>query len=397
MRRNIWIAAAVLVGVVLIWRIYELIAGAGSTSRGGYERAPVAVEADSVRFGPIEDVRLFTGTVQPLYRYTVAPKVSGRLLELNVRIGDYVKRNEVVGRLDDAEYQQAVLEGEANLKIAQASLVETRSQYSLADQELQRAKSLAAQNLSSTAELETAQSKYDASKARLSVAQAQVQQRQAALESAKIRLSYTLLRASEPGYIGERYVDEGVLLPVNGAVVSVIGIDTVYVRTTVIERDYGRMDIGQSAQVSVDAFPDQHFVGYVSRIAPMLREASRVAEMEVIVPNDSLKLKPGMFARVHVVLASKAKTRLIPARALVNRDGQIGVFKVANGGSTADWTPVSTGIITPVDVEILWPDLRGQVVTLGQHLLQDGGAILLPGNHSSDPDSSEGGAGGAAR
>ncbi|MFH0882348.1 MAG: efflux RND transporter periplasmic adaptor subunit [bacterium] len=395
MKRTLWISAAVLVAIVLVWRIISLVAGSGSTNRGGYARPPVAVEVDSVRMGPIEDVRLFTGTVQPLYRYTVAPKVSGRLLDLNVRIGDYVERNKVVARLDDAEYQQAVLEAEANLKIAQASLVETRSQFSLAEQELQRVKSLAIQNLSSNAELETAQSKYDASQARLSVALAQVQQRQAALESARIRLNYTLLRASEPGYIGERYVDEGALLPVNGAVVSVIGIDTVYVRTTVIERDYGRMIEGQAAQVSVDAFPDQTFHGYVSRIAPMLREASRVAEMEVIVPNDSLKLKPGMFARVHVVLASKENAKLIPTRALVNRDGQTGVFRVSGDGTAADWTPVSTGIVTSTNVEIVWPDLKGRVITLGQHLLQDGGAILLP--DESPAKDNTGGAEGATR
>jgi RND family efflux transporter MFP subunit len=397
MKRTLWISAAVLVAAVLIWRMIGLIVGGGPSKSGGYARPPVAVEVDSVRMGPIEDVRLFTGTVQPLYRYTVAPKVSGRLLGLSVRIGDYVDRNQVVARLDDAEYQQAVLEAEANLKIAQASLVETRSQFSLADQELHRAKSLATQNLSSTAELETAQSKYDASQARLSVAQAQVQQRQAALESARIRLNYTLLRASEPGYIGERYVDEGALLPVNGAVVSVIGIDTVYVRTTVIERDYGRMNEGQAAQVSVDAFPDQTFPGYVSRIAPMLREASRVAEMEVVLPNDSLKLKPGMFARVHVVLASKENVKLIPVRALINRNGQVGVFKVSRDGKTADWTPVSTGIVTPTEVEIAWPDLKGRVITLGQHLLQDGGAILLPEDASTTASDSVGGAEGATR
>ena len=396
MKRTLWISAAVIVAAFLIWRTISLVAGGGSSQRGNAGRPPVAVEVDSVRIGPIEDVRMFTGTVQPLYRYTVAPKVSGRLLELNVRIGDFVKRNQVVARLDDEEYQQAVLEAEANLKIAQASLVETRSQFSLADQELQRVKSLATQNLSSTAELETAQSKYDASKARLSVAQAQVQQRQAALESAKIRLNYTLLRSSEPGYIGERYVDEGALLPVNGAVVSVIGIDTVYVRTTVIERDYGRMSEGQAAQVSVDAFPNHKFSGYVSRIAPMLREASRVAEMEVVVPNDSLKLKPGMFARVHVVLAQKERVKLVPASALISRDGQTGIFRVSADGTTADWTPVSTGIVTATEVEIVWPDLKGRVITLGQHLLQDGGAILLPADEST-AKKGDGGAGGASQ
>jgi RND family efflux transporter MFP subunit len=233
--------------------------------------------------------------------------------------------------------------------------------------------------IASSAELDATTSNYDALQSRIKLAQAQVEQRQAALNSAKIRLSYTVLIASEPGFIGERFVDEGSLLAPNSPVVSVIGIDTVIVRTTVIERVYGQVKIGQSAEIEVDAFPDKSFYGKVSRIAPMLQEASRVAQMEVEVANDSLLLKPGMFTKVNVVLAAEDSAQVVPTQAIVNRNGVSGIFVIQNKESVAQFVPVKLGISTTIKTEIVSPVITGRVVIMGQHLLEDGGNVILPG------------------
>jgi len=197
------------------------------------------------------------------------------------------------------------------------------------------------------------------------------------LKSANIRLAYTVLRATEPGFIGERYVDEGSLLAPNSPVVSVIGIDTVIIRTTIIERVYGRIQIGQFAEIEVDAFPDMRFLGKVTQVAPMLEETSRVAKIEVEVPNDSLFLKPGMFAKLRVVLAEKDTAQIVPAEALVTRGGENGIFMVNDSSKTAQYIPVQLGIVTKEEVEILSPRIGGSVVTLGQHLLEDGSPVIL--------------------
>lgn len=225
--------------------------------------------------------------------------------------------------------------------------------------------------------MDAATSNYDALQSRIKLAQAQVEQRQAALNSAKIRLGYTVLKGTEPGFVGERFADEGSLLAPNSPVVSVIGIDTVIVRTTVIERVYGQIDLGQSAEIEVDAFPGQVFSGTVSRIAPMLDEESREAQMEVVVANDSLLLKPGMFCRVNVLLTKKSSAQVVPAQAIVNRGGESGVFVINNDEAIAHYVPVELGISTPDKCEILAPTIDGLVVTLGQHLLEDGSGVIL--------------------
>lgn len=384
-KKQILIIIGALFLAVLLWRIVLLITKGSSQAANRLARPPVAVEVDSVRYGPIQETETFVGSVTPIYQYILAPKVSGRVVQIKKRIGDWVKRGEVVARIDDSEYQQAVREAEANLKIAQATLREATSQFAMAKQDLERVQSLQEKGIASSSELDAAQTNFTAQKSRLELATAQVDQRDAALKSANIRLGYTSLVATEPGFIGERYVDVGSLLAPNAPVVSIIGIDTVIVQTTVIERIYGRVQTGQPAEVQVDAYPAKIFTGRVARIAPMLQEASRVAKMEVEVVNDSLLLKPGMFTRVRVVLAEKDTAQLVPAQALVNRAGENVLFVIPTDAAVAKQIPVQVGITTPEKIEIIAPKIQGLVVTLGQHLLEDGSPVILPRSNQNKP------------
>ena len=378
MKKKITIGIIILFGLILIWRIGVLIfsSGADDSKRSG--RPPVAVEIDSIQFGQITEIRNLTGTVFPEYRYVIAPKVTGRITAIYKRIGDWVNSGELVAKIDDAEYQQNVIEAEANLKIAEASLTEARIQFELASQEKERVVLLQEKGIASPSELDAAISNYSAQESRYQLALAQVDQRKAALKSASIRLGYTRLTASQAGFIGERFVDEGALLAPNAAVVSVLGIDSVIVRTTIIERDYGYIKKGQKAWVMVDAFAGHRFPGTVSRIAPMLQQDARVAQMELTVVNDSLFLKPGMFARVEVKTAEKDNAQQVPSRAVVNREGHSGVYIVKEGENIAHFIPVTVGISGPEFTEIITPELEGRIITLGQHLLDEGSPVILP-------------------
>jgi len=378
-KKHVYRAIGLIFLIVFVWRISVLLFKSSSDASNKQGRPPIAVEIDSVSYGPIQEKRQLTGSVYPLYQYIVAPKVSGRVIRLNKRIGDWVKRNELIAKIDDAEYEQSVLEAEANLKISEANLAEIKSQFELARQELERVQLLQQKGIASPSELDAASTNFSTLQSRIKLATAQVEQRQAALTSAKIRLNYTLLRATEPGFVGERYVDEGTLLAPNSPLVSIIGIDTVIIRTTVIERIYGRIRTSQPAEIEVDAYPGKCFDGQVSRISPMLQEASRVAQMEVEVANDSLLLKPGMFSKVTIVLAEKDTAQIVPAQAIVNRNGTSGVFVVNRGETVAHYVPIEMGINSSTTTEILSPKITGLVITLGQHLLEEGSVVILPG------------------
>jgi RND family efflux transporter MFP subunit len=376
-RKRITYVALAVLAVILVWRIAAMVAGGEGNSSGRFSSPPVAVEVAHAARRPIRQTMQMTGTIYPIYQYIVAPKVAGRIVRIGKRIGDWVDAGESVAKIDEGEYQQNVLEAEANLRIAQANLAETRSQFELAGQELERVRSLQEMQIAPKSDLDAAQTKYDALRSRIELAEAQVEQRRAGLNAARIRLGYTNLVAAEPGFVGERFTDEGSLLSPNSPVISVIGIDTVIVQTTVIERAYGQVRPGQTADIRVDAFPDMVFSGSVSRIAPKLQESSRVAQMEVVVANDSLYLKPGMFCTVTLALAEKEAAQVVPTQAVVTRDGESGIFIVPDGETTAHYVPVEVGITSSDLTEILSPELSGRVVTLGQHLLRDGSEVIL--------------------
>lgn len=377
------VALVVLVGLV-VWQVYRRIQTAGSEKGPQRAGAPVPVETQPVRKDAIRDVGVFTGSLTPKSQFVVAPKVTGWLKELLVDIGDNVERNQIVAVLDDEQFTRQVEQAAAELQVAKANVESSTSDLDLAQREYERVTALREKQIASAAELDTASAAYSAAQTQLKVAQALVEQKEAALKVAELQLSYTKVRAFWEGgdpnrVVGERFVDEGALVSVNQQIVSILENNPLIAVVFVIERDYPKMTIGQEAAVATDAYPGKVFTGVIRRIAPLLKESSRQARVEVEIPNDGHRLKPGMFVRAQVEFARHADATLVPISAVVRRDGKEGVFVV--GGSDAPevrFVPVTTGIVSGGVVEVVEPAISGEVVTLGNHLLEDGSRVFLP-------------------
>lgn len=142
--------------ILLVWRILLLVLPDNKANNSRSETA-VAVETDNIEYGYIRDAREFSGTVSPLYKYMVAPKISGQLIKINHRIGDKVENGEIIAEIDDAEFQQALLEARANLKISEATLAKARSDLSLTENEYERILSLIEKGFISQTELKLLQ------------------------------------------------------------------------------------------------------------------------------------------------------------------------------------------------------------------------------------------------
>jgi len=344
----------------------------------------VPVETQPVRKGEIRDVGVFTGSLTPKSQFVVASKVTGWLKELLVDIGDNVSRNQIVAVLDDEQFARQVEQAAAELQVAKANVESSTNDLDLAQREYERVTALREKQIASAAELDTASAAHSAAQAQLKVAQAQVEQKEAALKVAELQLSYTKVRAFWEGgdpnrVVGERFVDEGTLVSANQQIVSILENNLLVAVVFVIERDYPKMTIGQEATVTTDAYPGKVFVGVIRRIAPLLKESSRQARVEVEIPNGEHLLKPGMFVRTQVEFARHANATLVPIVAVVRRDGKEGVFVV--GGSEAPevrFVPVTIGITSGEVAEVVAPPISGEVVTLGNHLLEDGSRVILP-------------------
>jgi len=410
-KKTIWILV-ILVLAGLVGRQIYLKASSSEPEQAGRGKArPVAVELAPVRSQTIRDVGMFTGTLHPHSQFRVAPKIGGRLERLLVNVGDKVQREQLVAVLDPGEYAQQVDQARAELDVARAQLEAGLSALNIAQRELERVRELRKKKIASESELDAAEAEFKSQSAKQRVFQAQVAQKRAALEASQVRLSYT--RISVPGnrgngtrwVVGERHVDEGALMAPNEPMVSVLDIGTLIAVIHVIEKDYPKVSVGQAASITAEAFPGKVFFGRIVRVAPLLKETSRQARVEIEIPNTDTLLKPGMFVRAEIEFDRRENAVVIPVNALVSRGAEQGVFLADPEERKARFVPVTPGIVNGVDAEVLAPPLSGSVVIVGQHLLQDGSEILLPGpapsapgrEGSSDPSGSSEGTTGAVQ
>ncbi len=374
---------AVIFGLIG-WQIIQKVIQSSRGSDFDRSAMAVAVEVEPVKKSMIRDFGNFAGSLVPKSQYMVAPKISGRLEKLMVNIGDWIERDQLIAVLDDEEYSQQVRQAEADLQVAKANLEESKSSLDVAKRESERVQELHKKGISADSELDSVKGAYTTSEARYKVAQAQVSYRQTALEAAKTRLSYTKIRTAwEKGanlkVVGERFVDEGTMLTPNAPILSILEINPLLAVIHITDKDYFRVTRGQTAIITTDALPGKTISGEIVRIAPLLKETSREARIEIEIPNSDGLLKPGMFVNVQIEFETLNDATVVQVSSIVKRDNQQGVFLVDTENKIAKFVPVKVGISNNELAEIIDPpSLSGFVVTLGQHLLTHGSPVILP-------------------
>ncbi|MDT8274181.1 MAG: efflux RND transporter periplasmic adaptor subunit [Desulfomonilia bacterium] len=383
MKKSITISVLVVVVLVFAWQIHKNVSRSPESS-APRQSPPVAVVLAPVETKTIRDIGTYSGSLLPDSEVIVAPKIAGRIEKLFVDIGDRVTQGQLIAVLDDDEYVQQVIQARAELDVARASIDESLSALNLQQREFERAKTLREKKILSEAELDTAEAQYMSALARNQVTLAQAAYKEAELKKAEVRLDYTRIRSSFNNgdtfrVVRERFVDEGAMLSANAPIASIITISTLRAMIFVIERDYPRVRPGQMALISTDAYPNRTFQGSIARIAPALQESARQARVEITVSNSELLLKPGMFVRVQIEFDRHENATVVPLNALVRTDGQSSIFLADTETLRVRQIPIEIGIIDGDMAEVLSPKLSGEIVTMGQHLLEDGAPIIVPG------------------
>lgn len=371
--------AVVAVGA-LAYSVFHKTTGVADAPR---EKIPAAVAVAPVETRPIDMRRVFSGALEARSKFVVAPKVAGRVQSIQVDISDSVTRGQTVVVLESAEFAQAVNQAEAELAVAEANLAEANSALTIARRENQRTATLRERRIASDAEFDTAQADLLAREAQVKVAEAQVTRAESALESARIRLGYTRVIADwtegdSQRVVAERYVDEGETVSANDPLLLIVDLNPISAVINVTERDYGLLQPGMPAVFTTDSFPGEEFEGEIARVSPIFQEGSRQARVELSLANADSKLKPGMFVRASIGLKHVESATVIPYSAITRREDGTGVFRVSDDGTTVNWVLVETGIRDGEWIQVLNNPLSGRVVTLGQHLIEDGSTITIP-------------------
>lgn len=296
------------------------------------------------------------GTLAAREEVVVSAEVAARVARIVHDLGDRVPEGTPLIELDQEKLQYRAEAQKAALEQARArygasddgselpplervpTVVSTGAQLSEAQQNLERAKSLAARSLLSKSDLDAAQTKFDTAKAAHDTALATARQLRADIEaqSSSLRLAQrdlrdAVIRAPFDGYVAERLVSVGQYVQTQTPVMRIVRLHPLKLTAEVPERFAPWIETGREVAVRVDAYPQETFKGKIVRIGPSVRQASRAFAIEGEVPNADGRLKPGTFARVQITTDHVDRAVTIPASAVQSRYGTNRVFVVQNG------------------------------------------------------------------
>ncbi len=184
------------------------------------------------------------------------------------------------------------------------------------------------------------------------------------------------------GIVIKKFLDEGSQVEPSVSpmmrlpVIMVANIDTVKVLGNVSEKYLGKLKEKAEARVKVDAYPDEVFLGKITRIAPLVDLATRTAEVEIEISNEGHRLKPGMFARVSLILEKKENALIVPIKAVLNENNRKFTFVIND--KTAHKREVKTGIYQKDSLEIVEGLKEADwVIIEGNYGLKDGALVKI--------------------
>jgi HlyD family secretion protein len=263
-----------------------------------------------------------TGTLSARVTVQVGSQVSGRIMELAADFNSEVKKGQVIAKLDPRLFQATLARARASHAQARGTVEKAKANFAQAERSFTRAKSLSAEGLAGAAEVEAAQTAYDAARADVTVAEGTLAQTVAALTEAQVNLGYTTIVSPIDGIVLSRSVDVGqtVAASLQAPVLFTIAQDLkrIQVDTFVAEADIGKLRTGMDATFTVDAYPGQRFKGTVRDIRNAAQTVQNVVTYDAVldVENPEGKLKPGMTANVTFVHAERTNVLTVPNAAL---------------------------------------------------------------------------------
>lgn len=329
-----------------------LLVGCSESAKTASTEKPrgVPVRTAAVESRDLDEALVLTGTLRPRAQVQVVAELQARLLKVLRDEGAHAAAGETLAVLDDTDYRLAHDRVRAALALAEAN-----RNHALAESER-------AENLLKTGGI-TDKDRLSAQVA-LQVAEASQAQVRAELAIAAQQLSRTAIKAPFAGRVAKRLADPGAMLSAGTPLFTFVDDATLEFRASVPSADYGRLRLGATVDVTVDAVGGRSVKGTVARISPLVEERTRAFEVTVQVPGDR-ELVGGLFARASVRLGRVPGALVVPPAAL-QRDGstpkEAQAFVVAEG--KAERKTVSIGVETADAIQVTSGLKAGDLVVL---------------------------------
>lgn len=355
-RRRAWLLALAGAGVaaaaaIALWQPL-LPPPSAPVAAPGMDAPPVPVEAAAVAREAVADEVFAVGTLRSNETVMLRSEIAGRIAAIGFAEGSAVRKGDILFTLDDAIPA-------AELKDAEASLA-------LSQRNFERARELFSRRFGTERTLDEARAALDSDRAKV--------------ELARARLGKTRIVAPFSGIVGLRRVSIGDYIEVGQDLVNLEELNPIKADFRVPERYLAALSPGQSLRVTVDAYPDRVFTGEVVALDPMIDPEGRSIAVRARLPNPDGLLRPGLFARVNLVLQRRAQALTIPETAVVPRGEERFVYRI--DGDRAVLTRVDLGERRAGRIEVTAGLSAGdQVVTAGHLRLRDGvkvGVVAAP-------------------
>lgn len=312
----------------------------------------------------------YSGVVRPRVESNIGFRVSGKIVERAVNVGDRVKVGQVIARLDDIDLKLAE-------SSARAAVASARTRHDVTRDNLERAKPLLSKQFISQASFDIRRNEFDAAVSALESAEAQLRQ-------AANATSYATLKADKAGIVTAVTSEPGQVVSAGQAVVAVAEAGEVEIAFGVPEQDAGRLAVGHGAAIALWAGSGQSTNGRIREIAGQADAASRTYAVRVAVASPPQAMRLGMTATVAIRIDGEGPAMVVPLTALTEAEGTPVVFVVDKEKKTVRRTPVKVAGTSSEGVRVAGGLSAGDlVVTAGVQFLRDGMRVKLPGERSA--------------
>lgn len=370
-------------------------AGIGGWMYLAPSEARVEPSTVKVERGDVEQTVLATGSLQANSVTSVGAEVSGTIQTLSVKLGDTVKKDDLIAQIDSTNQQNAVKSAQASLLNMQAQLQAKQADLTSAQAALERANKLAPQKLISDADVMTAQAGLASAQAAIASLNAQISQAQLAVDDANLALSRTKITAPTDGTIVAVLVTEGQSVNANQTsptIVKIANLDTMVIKAQISEADVTKVAPGQKATFTILGDPNTRIPATLHSIEPApdaittsdtgLSSSDNAVYYNGLfsVANPDHRLRIAMTAQVTIVVNSAKDVLTLPASVLTaGRNGtyRVGVYK-------------PDGTVVPTQIKV---GLNNNITAEVKSGLSEGDLVVAP-RSSSAPATQTGGRGG---
>jgi HlyD family secretion protein len=351
----------------------------------------VKVTIEKVKTSDLVSIVSASGEIKPKKNVNISAHVPGRIIKIGVKEGDVVKAGDFLLKLDAAQYEALAEGNRAAIRSYKAQLIQEEARQQRDKNVYDRQKRLYDEQLISKDQLEMAKAQFDVSNAQVRAIKSQIQQAEASLKSTLDNLNKTTYGSPIDGMITSLRVEEGEVAIIGtmnnpGTVLMTIAdLSVMEVEVEVDETDVVGVQLGQTANVRVDAFPDIVFKGKVTEIgssalqktAATTTQESKDFKVIITLENPSQKLKPGLSASADIVAAEKKGVLSVPIASLVVREKpaadkdkkdakeEEGVYLVEN--SRVKFQMVAKGITGGMNIEVVSGLKEGQEIVTGPY------------------------------